>query len=135
MTRLIVLGLTVVSLLAACGSEGEEVLLVTRGETVVEADVITMQTDRVEWFSELPFHDAGFFSADGLDGTVGNDWMPNAALIGDNVDLIIELTSSSFSDGRLQFTYSHINGDVPSGSVGVATLFIDNSCSSPHGCF
>lgn len=58
---------------------------------------------------------------------------PNAAIIGDNANAVLELINASLNNGQINFTFSKIiDGNLGVGSIGDVSIFIDDSSYTLH---
>jgi Pentapeptide repeats (9 copies) len=109
--------------------EESPLLFVLRGEAKVSRDRLSIATRRVEWFTDRPERRAGISDAAAL----VRDWHdfgfdqtpPNSALAGDGVDAVVVLSEPVMRKGTVRFTTSTLRGELPRGSLGDISLFID----------
>jgi len=91
--------------------------------------LLTVNTKKLEWFTDRPNRDAGSISAKELVDH-WNGWgfkgdPPNAALIGRDTDVIGELSQPRLRAGTVQFDFKPIRGEPADGKLGKVSLLID----------
>ncbi len=100
---------------------------------------------RVTWFTDRPYRKAGFTLLDNFLAAwdTGHSFAsdpPNAILaIPDSQGIdetVIELKNAEQKNGAIIFQIIVIEGELPTGKFGPATLFIDQICDCPtQGCY
>jgi hypothetical protein len=116
--------------------DDEPSLFVVRAPARHDDGVLTVRTKKLEWFTDRPNRDAGRLTAKELADHWGG-WgfegdPPNAAVLGDGVDVIGELSKPRVRGGRLRFDFQPIRGKVENGSLGVVALLIDPSSPTQY---
>ncbi len=111
--------------------DDEPSLFVVRARARHDDGVLTVRTKRLEWFTDRPNRDAGRLTAKELVDHWGG-WgfegdPPNAAVLGNGVDVIGELSKPRVLGKRLLFDFQPIRGRVEDGALGVVALLIDPS--------
>jgi hypothetical protein len=122
-------------LTTSCSSSGSDsndrsLLFVARGAGMIAAERVEISTEQIEWFSDRPDRQAGFYSLESFlaiwhENDLGTS-PPNAALIGANIDAIAILSSPVTSESSISFAYKIIEGSIPEGKHDAVSLFIDN---------
>jgi hypothetical protein len=101
-----------------------------RGEAEFDGQRLTIETPHVDWFTDRPERHAGRMTV----ADFAADWErwgfadvpPNAALIGDQVDVVVELTDGRVADDALTFDVSQtLDGALEQGNLGTIALFVD----------
>jgi hypothetical protein len=109
--------------------EDDPTLFVLRGEASVASGDLTIHDKKTEWLTDRPARDAGFLTPkqldQGWDRWGFDDDPPNAAITGDGVDVVVELTNPRVRDGALQFDTEPVRGKLPSGDLGDVSVFVD----------
>jgi hypothetical protein len=114
----------------------EPSLFVVRAPAHHDDGVLSVRTKNLEWFTDRPDRDAGRLSTKELvehweSWGFGSD-PPNAALVGDDVDVIGELTKPRIRRGALRFGFEPIRGVPEDGNLGTVSLLIDPTGSSQY---
>jgi hypothetical protein len=107
----------------------EPSLFVVRAPVHQNDGVLTVDTKKLEWFTDRPNRDAGEITAKELVAH-WNGWgfrgdPPNAALIGRDTDVIGELSRPRLRDGAVKFDFKPIRGEPADGNLGKISLLID----------
>jgi hypothetical protein len=109
-----------------------DVLYVMRGPGGVADGRVSVQADRIVWFTDRPDRDAGQLPVDALDQVWADSDFdadpPNAALhLGDQTT-IVELTDPRFdaATGIASFALTAVSGALPADGSGEVELFIDD---------
>lgn len=117
---------------ADTADDAPDVLYVMRGPGGVADGRVTLQADRIVWFTDRPDRDAGQLPVDALDQVwADSDFAadpPNAALhLGDQTT-IVELTDPQLdaATGAASFALTAVGGALPSDGPGEVELFIDD---------
>jgi hypothetical protein len=105
-------------------------LFMLRGEASLTTNTIRVNTRVVEWFSDRPSRQAGFASlhtlAQAWNDLGFSDDPPNAVIVGNGVDAVVELTSIRATLRTVTFGYALVRGNTPSGADGEMSIFIDS---------
>lgn len=108
-----------------------DLLFVLRGDGQVADGRLTVDANQAEWFTDRPDRRAGFADAHDLVSRWGrfgfSDVPPNAALTGEGLDAVVELTHPRGGTGGTSFAVETVRGQVGNGSLGPVTLFIDGT--------
>jgi len=114
---------------AAPPPERAPTLFVLRGAAHGGGNQLTVDTRRVEWFTDRPVRRAGVMTpralVRGWEAWGFADDPPNAALTGDDLDVVVELSEPRVRDGRLRFDVKPVRGRLPSGGLGAVSAFVD----------
>lgn len=108
-------------------------LFVLRGPATITGDVIEIDAETVEWFTDRPQRQAG---TGPLQDLIENwsaygfaDDPPNAALTGAGIDAVVVLTDPRTTSGGVAFAFSTLTGELQPGQAETVSVFIDSSAN------
>lgn len=109
-------------------------LYVLRGPAMVKGDILSVEPNLVEWFTNRPGRKAGQMTAENLSSRwdqAFKDSAPNAVIVGDEVDAVVELVSAVSVDRSIDFEYQVVEGQLKNGKLGEVSIFIDPDTVAP----
>ena len=110
-------------------------LYVLRGPAMVKDDILSVEPNLVEWFTNRPERKAGQMTAENLSSIwdkAFKDSAPNAVIVGDEVDAVVKLVSAVSVDRSIDFEYQVIEGQLKNGKLGEVSIFIDPDTVAPE---
>ncbi len=118
------------------GKDNVSLLYVVHGETSVQNNSLSIAPEHIHWFTDKPVRKAGKMSADNLVDLWNKDFKaspPNAAITGSDVNAVVEIDQATFNNGKINFEYGVIYGELPNGDLGTASVFIDLATGNDVG--
>ena len=109
-------------------TEEVSMLYVVRGEATVEGNTLSVNPDLVEWFTNSPYREAGQITASEIVSLWSDSFKtspPNAAIIGNQVDAAVELSTAALVNENINFSYQVIDGQLQDTELGMVSIFID----------
>jgi hypothetical protein len=112
--------------------EAAGLLFAIRGRAAVTNQVLSIRTSQVEWLTDRPARDAGSMSpkqfVENWSKWGFEEVPPNAAILGSDVDAVVELNEPKVKGQRIRFQIAEeIRGARDQGTLGSVSLFIDSS--------
>ncbi len=111
-----------------------KILIVARGEVLVENNTLKIDPELLEWFSDRPQHQAGKMKINELVSMWDAAYKsspPNAAIVSDDVDAVVVLDDISVDGDTINFKYELTSGNLTEGALKKVSIFIDGANYHP----